>query len=188
MSKKGAGSAPAAEVEKDGEGEAEPTPRPAPATRQKALRLSQDHPRAKPADEEEAQDRADEEAVKDKVQAKKTADKIGQVEEIEHAPYASDQSVTQCFGMPIIEAYGGKVEDLPRFHFKRWYFGLKIIVDTFRSDKEYEAAQVEERRALAHKFGHRYAALGPFHSRYPHGDPEMREKYPSLVEQLEEKG
>ena len=73
--------------------------------------------------------------------------------------------------------------------FSRWYFGIAggVVVDLFKTQKEYNAADVEGRRKLAHKYGSRYAALGPKHSRYPLGDAKLRALYPSMVEQLEQK-
>ena len=116
-----------------------------------------------------------------KIEELRASDKLGEI--MDHAPYVEDQSITQVWGLKAAgDAVAGYV-------FKRWYFMGKdnAIVDTFMTEELYDAADVEGRRKLAHKYGTRYAALGPMHSRYPHKDAKLRKEYPSMQEQLAEK-
>lgn len=105
-------------------------------------------------------------------------------EPLDYGPWAGGQNVAQCFGQAVIDDHGGDVSRLPKWRFRRRYLAQKVIIDTFLSQKHYDEAQVEERRAMAHKYGFRYAALGPSHSIQPHEDKARREKFPSQVEQL----
>ena len=132
---------------------------------------------------QEIKDRQDEADVERKLESQRAGDKIGEVEDIDYAACAFKQSPSQCFGAQVVADYGLK---LPDYVFTRWYFGKKIIVDTFTSEEKYNEADVEGRRAMAHKYGFRYAALGPNHSRYPLNDLKIRKQYPSLIEQLNE--
>jgi len=118
---------------------------------------------------------------KTKLEELQAADKLGEI--MDHAPYVSDQSITQVWGL---KAAGDVVEG---YIFKRWYFMGKdnAIVDTFMTQELYDISDVDGRRKLAHKYGTRYAALGPMHSRYPHTDAKLRKLYPSMQEQLAEK-
>lgn len=121
---------------------------------------------------------------KDDVEARieeiRAEDKIGEV--LHHAPFVSCQSPVQVWGVKI----KGQV---PPYIFGRWYFRASenCIVDTFYGQQEYDAADVEGRRKLAHSMGTRYAALGPKHSRYPIKDPKVKNPLPSMVEQLTQK-
>ena len=112
----------------------------------------------------------------DIMDAIRDADKLGDF--MDHAPFVTDQSTTQIWGL--------KSAPEPVYNFSRWYWMVKqnAVVDLFKKQEDYDAADVEGRRALAHKYGTRYAALGPNHSRAPHSDPKLRKLYPSLVEQL----
>jgi hypothetical protein len=123
-------------------------------------------------------------AVAEKTEAERQADRIGQIEAIDHAQFQIDMSPTQCWGMPLIHYFNDEVETIPKYRFTRSYFGLKIIVDTFKSEVEYHSADVEGRRKLAEHFGWKYAALGPNHTRFPYNDENLKKRYPSLVEQL----
>ena len=134
---------------------------------------------------EQIKDQQDETKAQQRLALAQADDKIGQVEDIEFAPCAFNQSPAQCFGSQVVVDCGG-TDTLPDYIFHRWYFGKKIIVDTFYTEAAYESADVEGRRAMAHKYGYRYAAMGPNQSRYPLADKKLRAKYPSLVEQLHE--
>ncbi len=134
---------------------------------------------------QEIKDRQDAAEVEQKIEAMRAGDKIGEVEEIDYAPCAFKQSPSQCFGGQVIIDYGG-TEKLPDYIFSRWYFGKKIIIDTFTSEEKYISADVEGRRKMAHKYGFKYAALGPGHSRYPLKDAQLRKQFPSMIEQLNE--
>ena len=125
--------------------------------------------------------------MEQRIELDRALDKIGSIDEIEHTACAFDQSPSQCFGGQVIIDYGG-TDTLPAYSFSRWYFGKKIIVDLFMTEEKYNAADVEGRRKMAQRYGFKYAALGPKHSRYPLKDAAQRKKYPSLVEQLAQKG
>jgi hypothetical protein len=152
------------------------------ASRSKVLPLK-DSPK-KADDAESAKDKADIAAAAQKETDRKAADKISQVPALEGQNYALDQSLTQCFGMEVIKHFKGQVDKIPTWRFGRWYFGAKVVVDTFRTQSAYDAAGVEKRRELVHTFGGRYAALGPSHTRLPHADKGLRARFPSLVEQI----
>jgi hypothetical protein len=109
----------------------------------------------------------------------RATDKLGEF--MDQAPWVGGQTTTQVWG---IKAAPEKV-----YTFTRWYFMTKdnAIIDLFPKQELYDAADVEGRRAMAHKYGTRYAALGPKHSRAPYQDKALRKQYPSLVEQLSEK-
>lgn len=141
-------------------------------------------PVSAPQDDEDARNSAEAAEITEKVESVKKADKINQVALLADGKYSIDQSLTQTFGMVAIDHYNGDVPSMPKWMFKRVYFALRVIVDTFRTEAEYNRADVEERRALAKKLGWNYAALGPNHSREPHMDAILRQKYPSMVEQL----
>jgi hypothetical protein len=159
---------------------------PKPASRQRTPRI-QPAPASLPpeANAEAAKDAQEAQDIKDRQRAKKAADKIGQVPELTDAHYSIDQSPTQCWREAVIDHFKGDVDRIPKWLFKRAYFALKIIVDTFYTQSEYDRAQVDDRRALAHKMGWKYAALGPNHRREPHPNPKERDpRFPSMVEQL----
>ena len=152
------------------------------ASMQKTLPVR--HPGESPETPEEQEKREfdrSEQHFKAKMDEIRAKDKIGEV--LDYAPFATNQTPAQIWGFKL------KEEDCASpIRFCRWYFGNGVVVDFFRTQKEYDAANVEVRRALVHKYGGRYAALGPRHSRYPLPDPKMRAKYPSMTEQLEQKG
>lgn len=138
----------------------------------------------------ESQKRAHDESEADfneKRAALLAADKFGEV--MQNAPFASYQCPTQIWGV--------KAAAEKQYVFTRWYFMAKdnVIVDLFEKQEQYDAADVEARRALARKYGTRYAALGPRHSRFPVAIPKnekaadkaIRLSLPSLVEQLAQK-
>jgi hypothetical protein len=132
---------------------------------------------------ESRQDKADEAKVQAQVEDHKAKDPVS--EPIEYGQFVQSQSISQCFGQAAIDYYRGDADAMPRWRFSRRYLGRKIIVDLFYTQRAYDNAQVEQRRALCKHFGYAYAALGPAHSVYPHPDPEMRKKMPpSQVEQL----
>jgi hypothetical protein len=107
------------------------------------------------------------------------------VEELAGREWLPAQSLAQAFGQAAIDFYQGDVDAMPRWRFARRYLGPEVVViDTFRTEKAYEAAQVDERRRVVTALGGRYAALGPFHTRLPYADKTLRAKYPSMVEQL----
>jgi len=135
-----------------------------------------------PDAEEKRQFQQSEKDFKAKMDEIRSKDKIS--EPLEYAPYATNQTPAQVWGFKLQAA-----DDTYRFRFSRWYFGIPggVIVDLFKTQKEYDAANVEKRREIAHKYGSRYAALGPRHSRYPLNDVKLRKLYPSMVEQLEQK-
>lgn len=108
---------------------------------------------------EAKQDRAEIESVEAKQAAAKESDRIGSV--VDYGPHVVDQSPTQIFGMALINACNGDVRRIPKWRFKRWYFRDKIIIDYFSTKREYDEAQVEQRRKMAHQFGFKYGALGP---------------------------
>lgn len=138
-----------------------------------------------PKTAEEAQDAAQEASLTERADARAAADKIGQVPELAGREWVPTNSLTQAFGQAAIDFYKGDVPAMPRWRFARRYLGEQVIlVDTFRTQKEYDEAQVEERRRVVTALGGRYAALGPFHTRLPHNDKTLRDKYPSMVEQL----
>ena len=115
----------------------------------------------------------------DRLNELRDSDKLGEF--FDHAPWVANQNTTQVWG---VKAAPEKV-----YTFSRWYFMAKdnALVDLFPKQELYDSADVEGRRAMAHKYGMRYAALGPNHSRAPHTDPELRKQYPSMTEQLAEK-
>ena len=132
-----------------------------------------------PTDKGEADQQAHDESkaeIEANLAALRAADKLGEF--MDNAPFVTDQSTTQVWGI--------RSAPEKQYSFSRWYFMAKdnAIVDTFEKQEAYDAADVEGRRALAHKFGTRYAALGPKHSRAPHADAKLRKAYPSMVEQL----
>ena len=103
--------------------------------------------------------------------------------------YATEQTPTGIWGA---KAAGEK-----QVYFSRWYYrGLdNAIIDLFLTQELYDEADVEARRAMAHRYGTRYAALGPHHSREPLRVPgtsdeakaeqaRLRKAYPSAWEQL----
>ena len=115
------------------------------------------------------------------------ADKFGEV--MENAPFASFQCPTQIWGV--------KAAAEKQYVFSRWYFMAKdnVIVDLFLTQELYDASDVEARRSVARKYGTRYAALGPKHSRFPlpvpknekPADKAERLAHPSLLEQIAQK-
>ena len=109
--------------------------------------------------EEARQAQADISRIEQDKAAAQEADKIGSV--VDYGPHITDQSPTQVFGMALIDACKGDVKRIPAWRFKRWYFRDKIIIDFFSRQQEYDAAQVEARRKMAHQFKFKYAALGP---------------------------
>lgn len=111
---------------------------------------------------EKRQDQTDVAAAEQKKVEEKAIDKVGSV--LDHAPYVLDQSPTQVFGAAVIEEFKGDVAKIPKWLFKRWYFRDRAIIDLFVTQRAYDEADVEARRALAAKFNVRYAALGPRHS------------------------
>ena len=132
-----------------------------------------------PLDKGEADQQAHDESkaeIEANLEALRAADKLGEF--MDHAPYVTEQGTTQIWGI--------KSAPEKQYTFSRWYFMAKdnAVVDLFVKQEAYDAADVEGRRALAHRFGTRYAALGPNHSRAPHTDAKLRKAYPSLVEQL----
>jgi len=96
------------------------------------------------------------------------------------ADFVTDQVPTQIWGLKAVND--------PPYKFSRWYFRDKVLLDLFLTQEAYDAAEVEQRRALARGRGFRYAALGPMHSREPHKDAKLRAQYPSAREQLAQKG
>lgn len=158
-----------------------------PASRQNTMRGT-DLPRLRasaspvPLDKGEADQQAYNESkaeIDANLAALRAADKLG--ETMDFAPFVTDQSPTQI--------WGAKAAAELQCSFSRWYFMAKAnaVIDLFPKQELYDGAGVEARRAMAHKYGTRYAALGPKHSRAPHKDPKLRKQYPSLVEQLTEK-
>lgn len=138
-----------------------------------------------PVEQEQRQDQKDVAQVEAKLANQKADDKLQVVDVLEGKEWIISQSLTQSFGMKTIEHFKGDVSLIPKWRFSRRYLGEKtILVDLFRKQKDYDAADVEARRKLVNKLGGHYAALGPGHSRLPHKDKALREKYPSLVEQL----
>lgn len=129
--------------------------------------------------EQFAQSTQDFEAALDRARA---ADKFGEV--MAFASYVTDQSPTQVWGRRVLNG-----ESVPPYVFSRWYFrgNDNAVIDLFLTQEKYDAADVEGRRAMSHKYGTRYAALGPMHSRQPHADKKLRAQFPSLVEQLAQK-
>lgn len=151
-----------------------------PASLQKVLPVRQ-APAPTTKDAERIADRASEGAAAAREAQRKAEDPAGLV--LDHSPFARDQSVTQAFGGQVISDLGG-TEKLPRWRFSRFYFTHKAIMDLFPTQRGYDEAQVEERRAMAKRYGFRYAALGPNHSVLPHADKALRAKYASAAEQL----
>ena len=142
-------------------------------------------PPADKAEAEKAFQKEGEADVEAALAAMRAADKFAEV--MDNAPYASEQTPIQIWGV--------KAAAEKQYRFSRWYFMApnSAIVDLFMRQDLYDAADVEERRALALKYGTRYAALGPQHSRHPFPgskpeDKARREKFPSLTEQLAKKG
>jgi hypothetical protein len=136
-------------------------------------------PSPEPGTKAEAEKRAHDESqaeIDQNLEALKTADKFGEM--MDHAPFVMNQSPTAIWG---VKASGEK-----QYNFTRWYFMAKdnVVLDLFLTHEAYDAAEVEKRRDLARRFGTRYAALGPMHSRLPHKDAELRKQFPSLVEQI----
>ena len=130
--------------------------------------------------DEEEERRAYEESkaeIEASLAALRAADKLGEV--MENSPLVCDQNTTQI--------WGAKACAEKQYTFSRWYFMGRAIVDLFITQELYDSAEVEARRALAHKYGTKYAALGPSHSRRPHADPKLRKMFKSMVEQLAEK-
>jgi hypothetical protein len=123
--------------------------------------------------------RQDEAKVRAKVAEQKANDPISQP--LDFGQFWAQVSPTQIWGRKWIDHFKGPG---PKMRFSRWYLGHKIIVDTFLTDKLYKEADVEARRSIVNEMGFKYAALGPQHSVKPHERPQLREKFPSLVEQL----
>lgn len=135
-----------------------------------------------PANVQEARKRKatiDEAKVKAQVTTQRAGDPISAP--INWSEFIADVVPTQIWGQQLINDFNGPG---PKYRFKRWYLGIKIIVDTFLTQAEYDAADVDGRRSLLKKYGYRYAALGPMHSVLPHENKELRAKYPSQMEQL----
>ena len=162
--------------------------RPATASRNIAV-LTPDRPRTR-QDAVNEETRRDEAVVAAKEADRKAQDAIGEPKGIDYGSFARGESVTQAFGEPVVRHFGGDLSRLPKWRFKRRYFGQRIIVDTFDTEKLYDEADVEGRRKLCKAMNYRYAALGPRHSVFPHkgASPEetkeLRAKWPSQVEQL----
>lgn len=125
--------------------------------------------------EKKAYERSKQE-FEDKMAELRAQDKIGEM--MDHSTYVTDQSPTGVWG---VKAAAERI-----CTFSRWYFMVKdnAIIDTFMTQALYDAADVEARRAMAHRYGTRYAALGPSHSRLPHKDAKLRKLFPSMMEQL----
>jgi len=148
-----------------------------PAATQKVLPIERPAD-ADPEAAKRAKDAADVAAVAAKEAERKAQDPIS--DPLNYGPYVTDHSPTMCFGRQVIEDYGGDVGRIPKYRFKRWYFRDKVVIDTFITQLQYDSADVEGRRAMCKKYGHRYAALGPDH----HILPQSGQKFPSQIEQL----
>lgn len=134
--------------------------RPYSSSKKLSVQPAQESPSADQLDRQDSsKDLADKAALEQKTAERQAADKVGSI--LDYGPYVGDQSPTQVFGAAVIEHFKGNVSRIPKWLFTRWYFRDKIIVDLFRTNRAYVEADVDSRRALAGKFGVRYAALGP---------------------------
>jgi hypothetical protein len=151
-----------------------------------ALPAASASPVTAPEAAETAADAAEEATLREREAARKHRDKISQAHDrLADAEWVPSRSLTQVFGQAAIDFYKGDVDAMPHWRFARQYLGAEaVVIDTFRTSKAYDAAQVEERRRVVSALGGRYAALGPSHSRLPHADPELAKRFPSMVEQL----
>ena len=137
-------------------------------------------------DAEDIKDANDVAVVEAKLAQQAQANTLAIVDILEGKEYVISQSLTQSFGKVAIAYFNGDVDSMPRYRFTRRYLGNEVIlVDLFRRQSDYDRADVEIRRKLVHELGGRYAAAGPGHSRLPHKEKSLREKYPSISEQLE---
>ena len=143
-----------------------------------------------PEKKEDAQDARDVANVQAKLADQAASNKLAIVDRLNGLEFVVDQSISQAFGNAVVKHFGGNADMIPHYRFSRRYIGAPtvILVDLFRRQQDYDKADVEGRRLLVHAFGGRYAAAGPGHSRMPHKEKSLREKYLSIHEQLEKLG
>jgi hypothetical protein len=89
------------------------------------------------------------------------ADKISRF--LDKKCWVYDQVPTQVVP-DLIAKVGGDITKIPKYRFGRRSTAGLLVIDTFRDQRSYDAADVEGRRAWCKSYGVKYAALGPKHS------------------------
>ena len=112
------------------------------------------------------QDRSELEAAEEArdlahIEERTQADKISKF--MDKKCWVYDQIPTQVVP-DLISKLGGDTTKIPKYRFGRRSTAGPLVIDTFRDQRSYDAADVEGRRAWCKTYGVKYAALGPKHS------------------------